>query len=186
MQHIGPSRPKAGEMQETKQPSITGSTEGWNMPFITRNHHQTDMQVIPITKSLKIEGWEETINTINKSANEQIEKISLELNVPKYVAVDIWYLRGRYRWSHMLETAIVDCHLRTGCQDFKTTTGQENVVLGNFGCWTEELQVQRLAVEWKNLRLLRWLKGKYRIQSFVSKILCFFKIRSSPSDTLMD
>lgn len=78
------------------------------------------------------DGFQAAMDEIHDGWHQEINRIAQELNIPNSLARDIWYLRGRSRWTNELEERILRCYRETGTV-VNTTTGEETEELGILG-----------------------------------------------------
>lgn len=66
---------------------------------------------IPVHDKKKMEEFQEVMNTLNEETDKYISKIAKELNISEGLAMDVWYLRTRSRWTQELEDAFIKANL---------------------------------------------------------------------------
>lgn len=101
----------------------------------------------------------------------EIEDLIQTYDIPIRLAADLHYLRGRSRWSHNLEGALLRCFRELGITNFKITIGEEASVLGDLGYWSTKLQEERQKILQRNERLRNYVYRKEKILSTLRRWL---------------
>jgi hypothetical protein len=58
----------------------------------------------------KMQAFQSMMDDINHETNSYIMKLATDLNVSDSCAADVFYLRGRSRWTQELETELIRLH----------------------------------------------------------------------------
>lgn len=69
--------------------------------------HQTFIVEVPVNDPAKMAKFNQMMSDVNNATIDYIGKLAQELQTDYETASNIWYLRGRSRWSQELEKRII-------------------------------------------------------------------------------
>lgn len=70
-------------------------------------HHQVYSVEVPVNDPEKMEKFQELMDQANQATDDYIGELSAELGIDYPTAMNVWYLRGRSRWTKELEDRII-------------------------------------------------------------------------------
>lgn len=62
---------------------------------------------IPVNDPEKMQEFQTAMNEYHSSLNDYIQELAKTLNISDGLALDVWYLRTRSRWTQSLENAFI-------------------------------------------------------------------------------
>jgi len=62
---------------------------------------------IPVHDERKMKEFQSAMNEVHRRTNDYIVDLARELNISEGLAMDVWYIRTRSRWTQELEAAFI-------------------------------------------------------------------------------
>ena|SRR5581483_3198497 len=93
--------------------------------------HEVFAVEVPVHDSEAMEKFQEVMNQHADETNNYIEKLADELGIDYFDAMNVWYLRGRSRWTQELEDRILKA-AKAGIS-VRVTSGEEEEDLQTHG-----------------------------------------------------